>query len=239
MKTLSNLIGKPIISIYDGKIEGYVKNLLFDKKLTKLCFLQFFDDNTQEDKLLHVKSIYSIGQDAIILRNSFDVMLDTIDVSNYVNPNNFDIYSVDGNKIGKVSDIILNDKNKVENLVLQDKTKLLINCILNVGDKVVILKERQSKLNISFFKSKANIIKYNKSNIKVEIQNGVTYIKPQKPNKIITNNFEFLIGRKTNKNIYADNGELLVKKQTKINTNIIDVVCRNGKLKELTANSVQ
>ena len=129
--------------------------------------------------------------------------------------------------------------DKVENLVLQDKTKLLINCILNVGDKVVILKERQSKLNISFFKSKANIIKYNKSNIKVEIQNGVTYIKPQKPNKIITNNFEFLIGRKTNKNIYADNGELLVKKQTKINTNIIDVVCRNGKLKELTANSVQ
>ncbi|MGN1213025.1 MAG: PRC-barrel domain-containing protein [Christensenellales bacterium] len=239
MKTLSNLIGKPIISIYDGKIEGYVKNLLFDKKLTKLCFLQFFDDNTQEDKLLNVKSIYSIGQDAIILRNSFDVMLDTIDVSNYVNPNNFDIYSVDGNKIGKVSDITLNDKNKIENLVLQDKTKLLIKNILNVGDKVVILKQGQSKLNISFFKSKANIIKYNKSDIKVEIQNGVTYIKPQKPNKIITNNYEFLIGRKTNKNIYADNGELLVKKQTKINTNIIDVVCRNGKLKELTANSVQ
>ncbi|MGN1221647.1 MAG: PRC-barrel domain-containing protein [Christensenellales bacterium] len=239
MKTLSNLIGKPIISIYNGKIEGYVKNLLFDKKLTKLCFLQFFDDNTQEEKLLNVKSIYSIGQDAIILKNSFEIILDTIDESNYINPNNFQIYSVAGNKIGKVADITLNDKNKIENLVLQDKTKLLLKNILNVGDRVIILKEGQSKLKISDFKSKTNIIKYSKSNIKVEIQNGVTVIKPQKPNKVIANNYEFLIGRKTNKNIYADNGELLVKKQTKISTNIIDVVCRNGKLKELTANSIQ
>ena len=239
MKTLSNLIGKPIISIYNGKIEGYVKNLLFDKKLTKLCFLQFFDDNTQEEKLLNVKSIYSIGQDAIILKNSFEIILDTIDESNYINPNNFQIYSVAGNKIGKVADITLNDKNKIENLILQDKTKLLLKNILNVGDRVIILKEGQSKLKISNFKSRTNIIKYSKSNIKVEIQNGVTIIKAQKPNKVITNNYEFLIGRKTNKNIYADNGELLVKKQTKISTNIIDVVCRNGKLKELTANSIQ
>ena len=239
MKTLSNLIGKPIISIYNGKIEGYVKNLLFDKKLTKLCFLQFFDDNTQEEKLLNVKSIYSIGQDAIILKNSFEIILDTIDESNYINPNNFQIYSVAGNKIGKVADITLNDKNKIENIILQDKTKLPLKNILNVGDRVIILKEGQSKLKISNFKSRTNIIKYSKSNIKVEIQNGVTVIKPQKPNKIITNNYEFLIGRRTNKNIYADNGELLVKKQTKINTNIIDIVCRNGKLKELTSNSIQ
>ena len=237
MKTLSNLIGKPIISIYSGKIEGYVKNLLFDKKLTKLCLLQFFDDNTQEEKLLHAKSIYKIGQDAIILKNDADIILDTIDITNYVNPTNLDVYTIDGKQLGKVVDIVLNEKTKIENMVLQDKSKLLAVNILNVGENVIILKSEQKNVKITDFKNKTKITKFN-HNIKVEIQNGMTIIRPQKPNKVIAKNFDFLLGRKTNKNIYSDNGELLVKKQTKITNFVIDVVCRNGKLKELTANSI-
>ena len=238
MKTLSSLIGKPIISIYNGKIEGYVKNLLFDKKLNKLCYLQFFDDNTQEEKLVQSKSVYKVGQDAIILKNDADIILDTIDISNFINPTNFDVYSLDGNKLGKVNDIAITDNNKIENLILNNQNKLTTNSILNVGENVIILKAEHQKVKITDFKNKSKIVKWLNKDIKVETQNGVTIITPQKPKKMLTNNFNFLLGRKTTKSIYADNGELLVKKQTKITNNVIEIVCKYGKLKDLTANSV-
>lgn len=236
MKTLSNLIGKPIISIYNGQIEGYVKNLLFDKKLTKVVFLQFFDDNTQEEKLLQTKTIYKFGQDAIIIKNDSEVIIDTVDISNYINPINLEVYSLDGNKKGKIVDVALNEC-KVDNLILQNNKVLAINNVLNVGKNVVILKNELKKVKITDFKNKTKFVKVN-SNIKVEMQNGSTIITPQKPKKILTNNIDFLIGRKTNKNIYADNGELIVKKQTKVTSSIIDIVCKYGKLKELTSNSI-
>lgn len=236
MKTLSNLIGKPIISIYNGKTEGYVKNILFDTKLNKICFLQFFDDKTQEEKLLPAKNIFNVGQDAITIKNNSVILLDTINTSNYASPVNYEVYTIEGNKVGKIIDIELENTNNVKRLILQNKTHLLTNQILQIGENIVFLKNSQNKVTVNNFKDKTKITK-SKQNIKVELQNNTSLTNYQKPNKLL-GNYDFLIGRKNSKNIYADNGALIVKKQTKITTLVIEMVCKYGKLKELASNSI-
>lgn len=235
MKTVSNLIGKPILSVYEGRIEGYIRNILFDKKMNKICILQFFDDITQEEKIIEFKNIYHIGQDAIITKNSNCVLLDTISDDNFVSPINKDVYNTSGEKVGKVIDVFLNEKNEVENLCLQNQNTLSVSEILNVGKNVIL--QKCKNVTLSQFKSKAKIIKESGEKIKVEIQQ-TPITAPKTPKKLVSGSIDFLIGRKLTKNIYADNGELLAKKQTKINNVILDLICKNGKLKELTINSL-
>ena len=36
MNKLSNILGKPVISLYNGQVEGTILNAVFDKKLKKI-----------------------------------------------------------------------------------------------------------------------------------------------------------------------------------------------------------
>ena len=62
MEKLSKLLGKPVINIFDAQLEGYVKNILIDDKFQKALWLEIFDDDNQEEKLVDAKGIYSIKQ---------------------------------------------------------------------------------------------------------------------------------------------------------------------------------
>lgn len=223
------MIGKPIVSIYDGKIEGIVKNVLFDKKLTKILALQIFDDNSQEEKIVKEQDIYFVGQDAITIKNSSCVLFDFADENCFASPVNKNIFTTQGNTVGKIVDVELDDSNKTTKL-LTTATQIAITNVLSAGEDVILLKPQKSA-KLQQFKSK-NKIPQNKNNIVVTIQNKI--MPPQKPKKITTSNVDFLIGRKISKNLYADNGELLAKKGTKISAVVIETVCKNGKLKELT-----
>ena len=44
MRRLSELLSKPVISLYEGKTEGTIKNAVFNKNLKKLKWLVLFDD---------------------------------------------------------------------------------------------------------------------------------------------------------------------------------------------------
>jgi hypothetical protein len=240
VEKISGLLGKPVISIYDGNIDGYVKNVLLDKKLTKLCYIVYFDDNTQEEKIVQAKSIFSIGQDAITLRNCDDVLLENSVITDCINPINCELFTIYGAKQSKITDAIINKKHCVEHLLLQNGEKLFAKDILNTGKNVAILKTDDKKISIANFKNKVQFPNIKSPNLtKVEIQQEPEKTKVSSlPKKILTSNYEFLIGRKVDKNIYADNNELIIKKQSKITNMIIDIACKNGKLKELTANSV-
>lgn len=233
MEKVSNLLGKPILNIFEGKIEGFVKTIYFDKKLDKLCWIEFFNDTTQEEKMINAKNIYHVGQDAITIKNGDEIYNENLIFNECINPIHLDVFSVIGDKIGKVCDIQINDKFMVEQVVLSDQKTMSQKNILNAGN-VIIFKQENENFKVINFKSK-NKIKNIKSQTKVQILN--TNNNPL-PKKLITKNYAFLIGRKVDKNIYADNSELIIKKNTKINQMIIDIACKNGKLKDLASNSI-
>ena len=243
MKKISELLGKPVISIYNGNIEGFINNVFCNDKLTKIEYLQFFDDENQGEKLSSIKNIYHIGEDAITIKNNDDVFVENTIMNVGINPINFDLYTINGKKVSKISDVEFNDKFAIKNIICQDGQTLSSKQILKLGKNVAIKSESKNAVKISNFKSKAKILNSDShQNIKVEIQNELPLIPKSKisplPKKLVTGGYEFLIGRKVDKNIYSDNKELIIKKQSKITSAIIDVASKNGKLKELTTSSI-
>lgn len=238
---VKELLGKPVISIYDGKIEGYVNNVAFDKKLNKLKGIQFFNDDTQEELFTFTTNIYKVGEDAITIKNSADMLLaNTLNIDN-INPINFEVFSIYGKLISKLTDVEIDNFYKVNSIVLQNNDILKPADILNLGNNVMLIKDTSKNIKLCNFKKQTKIIPNSKNNILVEIQQDLpllnTVVNPI-PTKLTTNNYSFLIGRKVDKNIYADNKELIIKKQSKITNTVIDIACKYGKLKDLTISSL-
>ena len=239
LEYISKLLGKPVISIYNGKLEGYVKNVLVDKKLKKLVCLELFDDETQEEKLVEMKNMYSTNNDAIMLKNDEYVLLENTVFHDHINPIGFKVYTINGKYENRVKDLTFDDKLNIKEIYLQNNETLLKENILNLGDNLIIKKDNL-KVKLSTFKPRLKI-----SEIEVLEEQKVTALeqenlKPVKtqPNKILTAGYEFLIGRRVGQNIYSDTKQLLVKKNSKINSQVIDIASKNGKLKELTTFSL-
>lgn len=229
---ISSLVGKPVVSIFEGHMVGYVKNVLFDEKLKKINYFEFFDEEENE-YLVTSKDIYAID-DAIVVKNCNCIMpKDTVDLKEK-SPVNFLVFLTNGKKIGKICDVEVDKKLKTLCFEIDNKTELSTNQILNIGKDIAILKTN-NMTKLANYKPKNKIItqKIATDNI-VTIQNKITT-----PKKLLTDNYRFLIGRKLDKNIYAQNNQLIAKKQTLITSNIIDIASKNGKLKELTNSSIE
>ena len=235
MEKLSKLLGKPVINIFDAQLEGYVKNILIDDKFQKALWLEIFDDDNQEEKLVDAKGIYSIKQDAIMLKNGEKIFLADTIIQKEINPVGYKVYTQTGKFIDKVFDIEFDDKLNVKNIYLKDQNVLDKKMVLSIGKNVIIQKENKSTKISSFAPNKVKT--ENGSNL-VEIMETEQTKQIVVPKKVLTTSYEFLIGRKVGQNLYAENGQLIAKKQSKITSHIIDIASQNGKLKELTTYSL-
>lgn len=238
MEKISKLLGKPIINIYEGALEGYVKNVLLDEKLDKIVWLEIFDDVSQEEKIVETKNIYNLNEDAIMIKNDEHVYIAETLILKAVNPIGFKVYLSNGKYQDKIADASFDDKLNIQNIYFQNESELDKKSILSIG-KNLIIQKAQPNLKISNFRP--NKVKLNNAlstGDKVEILQSETMNSTKMPKKILTTGYEFLIGRKVGQNIYTENGGLIAKKQSKITNQIIDVASQNGKLKELTTLSL-
>lgn len=238
MENILKLLGKPVISIYNGNLQGYVKNVLVDKKFEKILWLEIFDDESQDEKLVDMKSVFSLNNDAVMTKNDENTYIYNTINANCINPIGFKVYCLNGKYDSKIADLFFDEKLKINSILLQNGSTLLTKNIFNIGDNIVIKSEQNVKL--SNFKPKAKIrIENNVVDQKIEAMDSknVSTIKAH-PNKILTAGYEFLIGRKVGQNIYSETKQLLIKKNSKITGQIIDIASQNGKLKELTTYSI-
>lgn len=251
MKKISDFLSKPVLNLYDCKVEGYIKNISLDKKLKKIKWVTIFDDNeSQEEKVFLANDILHLGENALVIRNSDCLLIKEVVIEEQQCPINSVVYTADGKYVGKVSDILINDKNEIVNFQLaeQDKT-FLPSDIVNAGEDLVILQTDSSKVKIANYKPKKQPF-HTVKNIQVNIltENNTETDNIPLPDsadkkiifnenslpKTLTTNYGFLIGRKVEKNIYADNKEIIIKKQSKITNRTIENASVNGKLRELT-----
>lgn len=245
MNLLSEIISKPVLNLYSGKIEGTISSVIFDETYKKIQLLKVFDEE-EEEYCLSSSKIYSIGKNSIVIKNSeaLSLCLNELNTKDN-NPINLDVYTTSGDHLGKLVDIELNDKFQVENfLTLEQKIphKKLINIgnnlIINTTDKQVKLSNLKPKI------SKNNIKLNNVISILPKIEDPQTENEePVKklykistetvPQKVIGNS-NFLIGRKALKTIYGLNHEIIIKKDNLINAKNLETAKKHSKLVELT-----
>lgn len=275
MIKLTEILSKPVISLSNCKTEGIVRDAVFDRNFKRLKFLILFDnDEHLDDKSLNINSIYSYGENAIIVKDDEDLSLvvsnmQTCDKSNVINCS---CYTYLGKFLGKVTDILLDEKYYIKGLIV-GQTTIEISDIINTGEDTVIVQDKEVKINVTNLKRKKKKCvklqdikldnsqkvyilnpqeKFEEQEIKEEtinIEEGVKELEentvketpkikykltelPSNP-MLVTTNYEFLIGRKLDRNLYSQNLELIARKNTKITTDIINKARLLNKTREL------
>ena len=237
MAKVSNIISSFVVSIYNGQTEGVVSNILFNEK--KKAKYLIISQNDETFFLLYTKDIYAFGDGAVLIKNSQVLNMyenKILESKNCFSPINSIVVNLDGNFLGYVSDIDLDNKYSIVSIsVGNDKTIKLCD-VLNVTDSAILTCLGIKKPKISNFKA-SNILPTVENNIKVTIQDDIKPVETILPTRSITN-YNFLLNRKVNRDIQNFNGEIIIKENQIINTKILDIARINGKIRELTKYSI-
>lgn len=230
MSKVSNIISSYVVSVYNGQIEGIVNNILFNNK--KQAKYLVISQNDEQFLVLETKDIYKTGEGAVIIKNSDVLSLmesSELKMKECFSPINSIVVSIDGNYIGHVSDIELDNKYNIKNFIV-DGQVFDLNKVINISESAIIINTLDIKTNLSKFKSKTKIVIGNEriTNQTVSVMSNQTIL----PNRTMLN-YNFLIGRKVSKDILNFNGEIIIKENQTVNSKVLDIARINGKLREL------
>lgn len=237
----TTIISMPIINLYSGRYEGTVSNICFDKKLKLAKWLVFFDDNSDEDKAI-LTSHVTIGKNAIIIKNNEGIfpLISTEGDLIYNNPINLKAYDSEGNLLGKINDIELNNKFVVEQLFV-NQAAYNINQILSSSNDTIVFNLTGKRIKLQQKNKMIKNVKPTKVVIQpitktappvIEEVSPTGFDKSPSPMRILSNH-DYLLGRKITKNIYGSNNEIIAKKDSLITTKNLEWVRQNNKVIEL------
>lgn len=188
MIKLTEILTKPVLSLNCCKNEGIVKTGVFNQNFKRLKYLVLFDNEENlEDKVLQINSIYSNGENAIIIKDDqyltpFNATTSALDKPS---PINSSVYTFLGKYVGKVSDVILTDNFFVHSVIVQEK-EIESQNIISCGNNILIVQDEHKKAKISSLKSrKSNCVKIQDIKVtnanKVYILNNATKAETKNP----------------------------------------------------------
>lgn len=238
---LSEILSKPIISLYDGTNEGFVLNACFNKTLQKLKYLVISgneDAENEEIYLLDVGSVFDFGQDAIVIKNNgvLELCSNLDDTYSLNNPINSVAFDTKGTRLGTVRDVTLDNALNVAYFMVDgeelDFSKLASfsnGTVIFQGENIVNVK----KLRPNFKKSNS----INDTPVKIlslpKMEEDKKYTLQEATIQRLTGNTSLLLGRKLTRQIQTQNGELIAKKDARITPKIITTATHHQKLREL------
>lgn len=235
----SDLIARPILSLYEGELLGTVDKLLFDKKMKRLLYLEFIGENDNKF-LLPTKNIYNLGKNALTIKNNTAVSL-KIDSQGFAScPIGAKAFNIKGEFLGIVKEVILNDKYMTEKISFENNEVMPAEMIASCGKNTIIFYDRSSKVDIKRFtpNKTPKTFKTNQlvnANIMpvVAPKNEPASVVPVETQKREIQSTDFLIGKICTKDIFNFNNELLIKAHSVVNKKNLKEINLYGKLREL------
>lgn len=244
MYNLSEIIGKSIISLYEGKVLGTINKVTFEKKLKKITNFIFFEaENDEEEFVIHSNSIFAVGENALVIKNTSAVEpLSNLEPQiTLCSPINLQVFTTQGVCLGKVRDVSVDATFNVCSIVISNGETLSAQEVVSFSDNAILIQDENVKINTSKF-SKQNRPKLIKTETPVTILRADTIspILSQLQNTIatlptkVTSSVNFLVGRVVTQNLYSQSRELIAKKGSLISQKTIENAKKNGKIKELS-----
>ena len=246
MLNLTDIISKPVLSLSQGKALGSVENIVFDSKLCKMTYLCIFDEEYGDKRYIPSGLVLYACNNSVVVKSAFYFDKEIIENC----PLRANVYSYDGKKSGIITDILLaddftllylkDDSGKIikrQNIV-SFSTSAAVTCFDE--DKIDKLKRIRPKKPVQKRK-KVEDIKESTENI-IVIGNCDNSENTNSENMHLRNivpPYNYLVGRKTIKDIFDDNNKLIIKQNSVITKNIIDLCRRGNSLMILAKNSTK
>lgn len=229
---ISEFIALPLISIHNGNLIGNIENILFDAKTKKCIYITIFNEKDNMTYAIKPQSIYKLGKDCVFIKNESCLNIyENLEpqINEYSNPINSKVYSFDGDYMGVISNIFINNNFLISHITINNNDYLISN-FLTLRDNISVYSEKKVIVSNFKHKNKSNIIA--KNDLKITIENSNENII--KPPKLIASTPSILLNKTTTKNIIKSNGEIIIKSGTKITPSTIENAKLNGKLLELS-----
>ena len=254
MYKVSELLGKPLITLSEAKILGTVSNIFFDTKLCTGLYVSVTDEEFN-NYYVPLKQIINLTFDAAVVAAA--------DFASEINacpsPINSYAFNQDGKELGMVKDIVM-DGLKVVSLIAGDN-EYAAALLLNRSDDLVIINDSGAPMAIKKpARKKKNPpppklspqplpptilpLPFEETPAPVAAVSVVTV--PNKPQTTTVNpsggrevyNYDFLLGKRLQKSIFGDKGALVGRENALISAEIIENARREGKLVQLALHSL-
>lgn len=254
MFKISEVVSKPVFSIYEGARVGTVSNFILDiskKKILGFCFV----DEEMEFSVGFIasKDIFSLSE-ALIVKNLGLTSPLSLDEQTIMNQ---PAISVSGEDLGKISDIFFDEKFNVLSFQTTKKIVLPAASLVRMGRDAVFFNTLEKKFVVSKVKPREKIEIKDLPEIKVSIltesipiissnysqesfatENKIegekqfkTRTEIQFPKKVGPSSE--IIGKTANKTIVGLNGEVIVKDMQIITAEIYEKAQKHGVLFQL------
>lgn len=260
MLKVSEILSKPIISLYEAKNVGIISNIFFDKKMQTAKYLVIYSDNDDDinEKFIAFKEISALESDAATVKNLSKIVSRFSIAPTYsINPMNLKVFNHEGKEIGKITDIEI-EGNKIINLNLGDK-KYPPSMVLSKSDEIIVINDSGQPIKLSpparirktaaDKKRNVTITAADKDNTIIATDNlkdiNLPYrVLPENtsvatPPAGITKKqgYTFLLEKVMTRTIFSDTGEMIAEKDAAINPEIIEKAISAGKLVHLALHS--
>lgn len=225
MYNVSELLGKPLLSISDALLLGTISNIYFDPKLQRgtLVMLYTADDERQ---FFPLGKISTTAGDAATTLVSDEL---TAEASGVPSPINSYAFDCEGKCLGIIRDIIM-DGCKVVSFIAGEHTlyadKLIsIGSVLifNTGDKPVRLKAKREGSKQK--PPSAEEIREESKDVAL-------------PQHVGAPSYEFLLGKKLQRTIVGSQGNVIASEGENVTDELIDKAKKEGKLVILALNAL-
>lgn len=250
------IIGLPIISITEGRELGMSKTLLIDAKNGAVAAITIEDEDWYRGvKLLPYSSVIAIGEDAVTITNSENI-LTLENASDYENMLDANIKIIGTKAItksgtiqGKVSEIYIGEAGRIEKCVIvndnNEESELSADQVSIFGKQVTVIDPSESEKKnptpeIKEVPKPAPLPKPQKEEVKPtpEAPKPVT----EQPSTSAADKAteerhrRFLLGKKASRKIMTDNGVVIVEEGADITEEVLQKAKLANKFIELSMN---
>ena len=229
---LTELLQKPILSLYEGEILGNIDKIFFNKQKNKITSFEVIDD---EDLgyCLQPKFIYSIGKHATTIKNKQNLILslNLTDEGCQVLPISVKTYSLQGEYLGIVKDYVINNKFELEKLILDNQCEIKFDDVASVGSNSIVVYYDQKHVNINSFRYRIKPKSASNNKVKVlpKLFSTFNKISPSPSTK----KENFMIGRICTKDIFDNQQNIIIKQNSTITNQTLAIASSKNKLQEL------
>ncbi len=216
MKSSSQIVGLPVISITDGNEVGRVKSLIVNPGQKSIDFLTLQHDDWQiSTKAIPFKKVIGVGEYAVTIDNAGDVIdLTQIPVTSELITKQIKIIGTKvmtrkGQLLGKVTEFFVDEDNgQITGVTVdvsdRDET-LNAEHIITLGKDIMVVHEDAQRQLDSEFQPQPTEQKEDHSQA-VEVEASSDTIREKQ--------ISILEGKEVIKDIYDANGDLLIAKET-------------------------
>lgn len=228
-----------VLSLYEGELIGVVDKLYFDKKLKKLIEIELIGEDDVRF-ILPTKNIYHIGKNAITVKNNQAVSLKVTNSDYFSSPIGSKAYSINGEYLGTISELSLNEKYLTECLCLDNDATIELSRLASFGKNTIIFYDTNNSVDVKKFTPNKTPKVFKEDAIQVaeilptqdNIADPSQAVSIDDTSKKVDTP-DFLLGRICIKDIYNFNNEILIKANTLVNKKNLKEIKRFGRLREL------